>query len=68
MTFNALILAGSRGDDDPVAVHAGVADKALVEIGGRTMLVRVVEALRAAGAAKIYVSYSSEAVRSHAEA
>lgn len=68
MTFNALILAGSRGGDDPVAEYAGVADKALVEIGGRTMLARVVEALRAAGAADIYVSYSSEAVRSHAAA
>ncbi|HEX7852709.1 MAG TPA: nucleotidyltransferase family protein [Sphingobium sp.] len=68
MTFNALILAGSRGGGDPVALHAGVADKALVEIGGRTMLARVVDALRAAGVADIYVSYSSEAVRAHAAA
>ncbi|MFT3967415.1 MAG: nucleotidyltransferase family protein [Sphingobium sp.] len=68
MTFDALILAGSRGGGDPVALHAGVADKALVEIGGRTMLARVVEALRAAGARRIHVSYTGEAVRCHAEA
>jgi GTP:adenosylcobinamide-phosphate guanylyltransferase len=68
MTFDALILAGSRGQADPVALHAGVADKALVEIAGRTMLSRVVDALRAAGARRIYVSYSSEAVRARAEA
>ena len=68
MSFAALILAGSRGGDDPVARHAGVADKALVEIGGRSMLARVTEAVRAAGAQSIHVSYTSEAVRRHAEA
>lgn len=68
MTFDALILAGSRGGGDPVAAHEGVADKALVEIAGRSMLARVVDALRAAGVRRIHVSYSSEAVRAHAEA
>lgn len=68
MTFDALILAGSRGGLDPVAAHAGVSDKALVEIGGRTMLARVVDALRAAGVRNIHISYSSAAVRDHAEA
>jgi len=66
--FNALVLAGSRPGGDPLAIHAGVSDKALLPIGGRTMLARVVEALRAAGAAEIYVSASSNAVRDHAAA
>jgi len=64
--FNALVLAGSRPGGDPLAVHAGVSDKALLVIGGETMLARVVAALRAAGAADIYVSASSDAVRDHA--
>jgi GTP:adenosylcobinamide-phosphate guanylyltransferase len=68
MTFNVLVLAGSRAGGDPLAGHAGVTDKALIEIGGQTMLSRVVEALRAAGADGIYVSCSSESVRRHAEA
>lgn len=58
----ALVLAGSRGGDDPLAVHAGVTDKALIEIGGREMLVRVVEALRAAGVRRVAVSANSAAV------
>lgn len=68
MSFTALILAGSRGGKDPLALHAGVSDKALIEIGGATMLSRVVGALRDAGAQRIFVSVSSEAVRHHAEA
>lgn len=63
MTFNAIVLAGSRGGVDPVAAYAGVAEKALVEIAGRTMLARVVDALREAGAGRIAVSWSSPAVR-----
>lgn len=66
--FNALVLAGSRPGGDPLAVHAGVSDKALIVIAGRTMLARVVDALRQAGAATIYVSVSSEAVHAHAAA
>ena len=58
MSFTALILAGSRGGADPVAAYAGVADKALIEIGGATMLARVVTALREAGADRIAVSAS----------
>ncbi len=67
MTFDSLVLAGSRGGPDAVALHAGVAHKALVEIGGRTILSRVVEALRSAGSGRIYVSCSLDAVRRHAE-
>jgi GTP:adenosylcobinamide-phosphate guanylyltransferase len=66
MTFNALVLAGSRGGEDPVATYAGVADKALIPIGGATMLERVVVALRAAGADRIGVSANAPAVRADA--
>lgn len=52
----ALVLAGSRGGVDPVADYAGVAEKALIEVGGRTMLARVVAALHAAGIDQVAVS------------
>ncbi|TPG43651.1 GTP--adenosylcobinamide-phosphate guanylyltransferase [Sphingomonas koreensis] len=68
VSFNALILAGSRGGIDPVAAYAGVSDKALTDIGGETMLARVAGALRDAGAARIAVSASSPDVIAHAEA
>ncbi|AOH85204.1 cobalamin biosynthesis protein CobY [Sphingomonas panacis] len=63
MSFNALILAGSRGGLDPVAAYAGVPHKALITVGGQTMLARVVDALRAAGAGRILVSTNDETVR-----
>jgi len=63
MSFTALILAGARGGIDPVAAYAGVANKALIVVGGQTMLARVVEALRGAGAGRILVSTTDEAVR-----
>jgi GTP:adenosylcobinamide-phosphate guanylyltransferase len=66
MSFNALVLAGSRGGVDPLADYAGVTDKALIRIGGATMLERVVVALRAAGAARIAVSANAPAVRAEA--
>ena len=44
----ALILAGSRGPDDPVARHAGQAHKALVPVAGVPMLLRVIQTLRQA--------------------
>ncbi|TAM10614.1 MAG: hypothetical protein EPN72_09090 [Nevskiaceae bacterium] len=44
----ALVLAGTRaGAEDPLAVYAGVSHKALIEVGGRTMIERVVTALAA---------------------
>jgi CTP:molybdopterin cytidylyltransferase MocA len=53
---NALILAGSRGPDDPMAKAAGVTHKALLPVAGVPMLLRVVEALRATGGIeRIYV-------------
>lgn len=66
MIASALVLAGSRGGDDPVAAYAGVADKALIDIAGRTMLARVVEALAAAGVARIAVSANGDAVQAEA--
>jgi GTP:adenosylcobinamide-phosphate guanylyltransferase len=45
--YTALVLAGSRrGATDPVAAAAGVAHKALVPIGGRPMVLRVLDTLR----------------------
>jgi GTP:adenosylcobinamide-phosphate guanylyltransferase len=46
-SFTALVLAGSRGPDDPVARAAGVAHKCLAPVAGVPMAVRVVEALAA---------------------
>ncbi len=46
--LTALVLAGSRAGGDPLAAYAGVSHKALIEIGGCTMLERVVAALAAA--------------------
>jgi GTP:adenosylcobinamide-phosphate guanylyltransferase len=43
--ITAVVLAGDRGPDDPVAAAAGVSGKALVPVGGRPMLLRVLDAL-----------------------
>jgi GTP:adenosylcobinamide-phosphate guanylyltransferase len=43
----ALVLAGSRGASDPLARAEGVRHRALLEVGGEAMLLRVVRALRA---------------------
>jgi GTP:adenosylcobinamide-phosphate guanylyltransferase len=52
--FTALVLAGSRGPDDPVAMAASVAHKCLAPVAGVPMAVRVVEALAASpGVARI---------------
>lgn len=45
--LNALILAGSRGPDDPMALATGVEHKALIPVGGTPMLLRVIAALAA---------------------
>lgn len=52
----ALVLAGSRGPDEPLAVYGGVSHKAMIEVGGKPMLLRVIEALKAAGLARIVVA------------
>ena len=43
----ALVLAADRGPDDPVARAAGVPCKALAPVGGRPMVLRVLDALAA---------------------
>ncbi|MET0250977.1 MAG: NTP transferase domain-containing protein [Novosphingobium sp.] len=64
----ALILAGSRGVPDPVAIAEGVVHKALVEVAGEPLLARVAAALRAAGLARIAVSADAPQVIALAEA
>lgn len=62
--FAALVLAGSRpGAPDPVAAYGGAAHKALIRLGGETLLARVVGALREAGATRIAVVSSHPGVR-----
>lgn len=46
--ITALVLAGSRAGGDPLAEHARVSHKALIDIDGMTMIERVVAALAAA--------------------
>lgn len=64
--MKALILAGSRGGVDPVAAYAGVPHKALIELGGESLLARVAGAVRAAGCAELAVSASDPAVAAEA--
>ncbi|HTK34269.1 MAG TPA: nucleotidyltransferase family protein [Caulobacteraceae bacterium] len=52
----ALILAGSRGPDDPLAAAAGVACKAMIDVGGVPMLARVILALAGAGFSRVAVA------------
>lgn len=60
--FDALILAGSRKPDDPVARAGGKSCKAFVEVAGRPMVERVVAALRASGrVGRIAVAMSPDA-------
>lgn len=46
--WRALVLAGDRGPQDPVARAAGVAHKAFAPVAGRAMIDHVLDALRAA--------------------
>ncbi|WP_225425482.1 nucleotidyltransferase family protein [Pelagerythrobacter rhizovicinus] len=55
VAVNALVLAGSRPGGDPLALEVGVTHKALIEIGGVSLLTRVVGALREAGCTRILV-------------
>ena len=47
MKLTALVLAGSRGPDDPMTVATGARHKALIQVAGTPMLLRVVSALAA---------------------
>lgn len=53
---SALVLAGSRGDGDSVAMAEAIAHKVLALAGGVPLLSRVLSALRAAGIERIAVS------------
>ena len=46
--FTAVVLAGDRSVGDPVARAAGVNSKSLTPVGGRPMVLRVLDALEAA--------------------
>jgi CTP:molybdopterin cytidylyltransferase MocA len=61
--LNALILAGSRGPDDPMAKAAGVSHKALAPVAGVPMLLRVAEALKDSGRfQRLYVCIENPAL------
>ncbi|OYQ33695.1 hypothetical protein CHU95_15195 [Niveispirillum lacus] len=67
--MDTLVLAGSRGPDDPVARLRGVSHKAFAPIAGVPMLVRVVRALIAApGIGMIHIAIERpELVEQHPE-
>lgn len=65
-TWNAVVLAGTRPQGDPLAIGQGVSHKGLIEIRGKTLLARVVEAVQAAGAQEVAVSCSDPAIAAHA--
>ena len=46
--FTAVVLAGDRSSGDPVARSAGVSSKSLTPVGGRPMVLRVLDALEEA--------------------
>ena len=48
MSWTAVVLAGSRGSEDPVAAARGVSHKAFAELAGRPMIEHVLDALAAA--------------------
>jgi len=67
--FTAVVLAADRGPGDPVAVVSGAPCKSLVSLGGRPMVLRVLDALAAAreidslivcGPSKTLLSYEPE--------
>ena len=60
--FTALVLAGSRGEPDALSAYADVSHKGLIQLGGETLLARVIGALDAAGASHIGVSTSDGAI------
>lgn len=47
--YTALVLAASRGSQDPLALAGGVSHKCFIDIAGQPMLRRVVQAVRDSG-------------------
>ncbi len=63
MTWCAVVLAASRGKDDPMAKAFGVLHKCRIPVAGTPMIVRVVDALRQSGCiSSVAVSTESEEV------
>jgi GTP:adenosylcobinamide-phosphate guanylyltransferase len=61
--FTALVLAGSRGPDDPVARHCGIEHKCLAPVRGTPMLTRVLQTLAASSSiGRIFVSLADPAI------
>ena len=61
--FTALVLAGSRGPDDPVARHCGVEHKCLAAVRGAPMLAYVLKSLAASSSiGRIFVSVADPAI------
>ena len=58
----ALVLAGRRRSGDALAEAAGVSHKALLPVGGRPLLARVLDALAEAGVGEAHVCAESSAV------
>jgi 2-C-methyl-D-erythritol 4-phosphate cytidylyltransferase len=50
--YTALVLAASRGNQDPLAIAGGVSHKCFIDIAGQPMLRRVVEAVAQSGRVK----------------
>lgn len=64
----AVVLAGSRGRVDQVALAEGSVHKALVRVGDATMIEHVLAALREAGVQRLFVSTDVSEVAAVAEA
>jgi GTP:adenosylcobinamide-phosphate guanylyltransferase len=47
VAWNAIVLAASRGESDPITRHYGLAHKCLLRLAGKPMLARVIGALHA---------------------
>lgn len=65
MSWRAVVLAGSRGPEDPVARAAGVSHKAFAELAGRPMIAHVLDALAATprvGAVAVVIEPSAPAL------
>ena len=62
-SFTALVLAGSRGPDDPIARHCGIQHKCLAPVRGAPMLARVLQALDTSSSiGRIFVSLADPAI------
>lgn len=61
--YTALVLAASRGHQDPLAIAGGVSHKAFIDIAGEPMLVRVVRSVLESGrVGRVIVSIESGSI------